>query len=400
MKKYRVLYILLLLIAFVFALTYKGNLSTVILVSLLVLPAVSFLLLLAGYFTVKAHIDGGSEVYQKSEGFKITVSVRNVLPFPLAPLKITADMPDIAPDGKSADLVFSADPMRTKKLNLSYCLKYRGKYRFALKRLYCYDLLRIFCLKKDISDVKDILVLPCHIVAGTDGSLSLNESSDSAITVNDSGGSDLNFIRKYNDGDALRQIHWKLSAKQDDYMVRQMARNKNCGIAVFCDLREYAFSAEENAEAADRAIETALALSYQAVQRDEEVTDCWYDVRGDKPDCACVTGGEEYWSLFNSFASVRTYAGGMSFASLVSSMLGQLPYGSVYCLVTPRADAELAELASRLSANSAGVFVYITGNDDRTALASISCNPLIRVSDVYRNDIAETIALSQQTKRN
>lgn len=44
------------------------------------------------------------------------------------------------------------------------------------------------------------------------------------------------FTRKYAEGDDVRNIHWKLSSKQEDYMVWQNAENLSSRAAVLCDL--------------------------------------------------------------------------------------------------------------------------------------------------------------------
>ena len=45
-------------------------------------------------------------------------------------------------------------------------------------------------------------------------------------------------IRQYQDGDSMRDIHWKLSAKMDQMMSRQFAAETQCTATVYLDFQK------------------------------------------------------------------------------------------------------------------------------------------------------------------
>ena len=399
MKKYRIIYAFLVLLTLTFNWIYKGNFSAVLFLSVLLLPAVTFILQLLPFLFISIKTDVREEFYEKEQDFQIAVHVRNRTPFPLAPLEMIAQLPGVEEKYKKAHIVFSLEPFSHTELSMNYCLKYRGNYTLAFTELRCFDVLKIFCLKKKLRLKKNIIVLPRRFELEGDGIKGAGDCEFSPISVNDRNGSEMNFVRRYDDGDSLRQIHWNMSAKLDEYMVRQMADNKSSSIAVFCDLNAYSVDSEENAAVSDTIIEAALALSLQAVQNDEEATICWFDCEKCTPECACITNGEEFGQQLLRFSYVKTCDGKTSFTWLVTSLLEQLPRGGVLYFITPRADVQLSELASKLSASSRSIFVLTAGGDN-SALSSLKEQTNIKCAEISETNLVETIQSIQQTKRN
>ena len=66
MKKYRLLYSLLFAVAVTFSQIYKGHFSLVLLITVMVLPVVSFLFQLIGFLSVKVGMDLSDEIYEKN----------------------------------------------------------------------------------------------------------------------------------------------------------------------------------------------------------------------------------------------------------------------------------------------------------------------------------------------
>ena len=42
-------------------------------------------------------------------------------------------------------------------------------------------------------------------------------------------------VRPYQNGDSLRTVHWKLSAKQEKILVRESFAAQDCGLAIYLD---------------------------------------------------------------------------------------------------------------------------------------------------------------------
>lgn len=101
--------------------------------------------------------------------------------------------------------------------------KHCGIHTFAMPSIRLYDLLHIFYIQKRIDDTKEIVVLPT--IQEVDISI-LDERYNSASRFDNAivkPGDDLSEIfelRKYREGDVLKQIHWKASLKINDILVK------------------------------------------------------------------------------------------------------------------------------------------------------------------------------------
>lgn len=132
-----------------------------------------------------------------------------------------------------------------------------GNYEFVLKRLWAYDLLGLFCLSKKENSTANALVLPeFHEVPLRIGEGVRNFYMDADVYDELRPGYDpaeTFGVREFRDGDKLPNVHWKLSAKADELMVRENSLPKACPIIMFLNFGE---------KDADIAPEQAASLSF------------------------------------------------------------------------------------------------------------------------------------------
>lgn len=76
-------------------------------------------------------------------------------------------------------------------------------------------------------------------------------------------------IREFRDGDKLRQIHWKLSSKTEDYMVRDSVTPIETNIYVFFDLC--------NTERINQTLENAVSVAYKMLKLKYAFYIAWLD---------------------------------------------------------------------------------------------------------------------------
>lgn len=88
--------------------------------------------------------------------------------------------------------------------------------------------------------------------------------------------SDLSFhaVRDYMPGDAVRNIHWKSTAKTGSLMVRQFEESQTARVAVLFDARREEYASDDEFELA---VSVAASLSVQAVREGRErfVVSAW-----------------------------------------------------------------------------------------------------------------------------
>lgn len=121
----------------------------------------------------------------------------------------------------------------------SFCPQYAGKYIIELARLRVYDLTGLFYMNKRIRRSADIQVLPEVESAGVRiTERTRNFYGDSDVYDDFRPGDDRSEIfdiREFREGDKIQSIHWKLSAKSDELVVREDAQPLACPVVLILE---------------------------------------------------------------------------------------------------------------------------------------------------------------------
>lgn len=121
-------------------------------------------------------------------------------------------------------------------------LQYAGNYITTLEKIRIYDMTGIFYIDKKINRDANVMVFPQLI----DVSVRISEHTrnfygDSDIYDDFRPGEDSSEIfdvREFRDGDRLQQIHWKLSAKADELLIREDSQPLACPLVFLLEYRK------------------------------------------------------------------------------------------------------------------------------------------------------------------
>ncbi len=114
-----------------------------------------------------------------------------------------------------------------------------GYYEISVKKAHIYDWFGIFRWSKRIREVVTVVVLPAFYPANirlTDAARNFVGDADVYDTVKsgDDAGEILK-LREFRDGDKIKNIHWKLSAKADQLIVRENSMPRACSTVLMLD---------------------------------------------------------------------------------------------------------------------------------------------------------------------
>lgn len=183
------------------------------------------------------------------------------------PVELTLSNRSFFPSGQVRVQLQAVYPMRKKKQSFKLCSvvpgrkrgqsramiklrfdlkpKYIGRVVLSVRRACLMDLLGIlpvFLRRKYVVDHSPVMVLPekQEIPLELDSlvqQFSVNREAEIRI-AGEKNPPEVAWIREYQPGDALRDIHWKLTAKQDALMVREHISEQGCPLLFFIDLRQ------------------------------------------------------------------------------------------------------------------------------------------------------------------
>lgn len=117
-------------------------------------------------------------------------------------------------------------------INLSFC----GIYRVTCEEIWVYDCFGLFAKKPAELPSADILVLPERINEQFPMEKETLFSKEDIYSDPNAGQdvSEIKELREYREGDVLSKVHWKLSTKSEDLIVKEYARLAGVCLAVAC----------------------------------------------------------------------------------------------------------------------------------------------------------------------
>lgn len=158
--------------------------------------------------------------YTVDSEFDVVMEIFNLKLFPILDLKVrNVDLNKISNENISDNIVLM--PNEVAQLPVTVVAKKRGIYPLNNTEFSFSDIFDIFSMKKIIATKRSIKIYP-KIYNLSSVSARSNNVIDT-ITENSYGkkdSSNIKDIRKYVHGDSLKNIHWKLSAKSDTFMVK------------------------------------------------------------------------------------------------------------------------------------------------------------------------------------
>lgn len=117
-----------------------------------------------------------------------------------------------------------------------------GNINVCLERMRICDLLGIFYVERKEKKLASVRVMPDFEPMPVEISRRTREfQSDAEIYAQDRGGDDpseIYQVREYRAQDLLKDIHWKLSAKEETLMVRERGFPLGCAVLIWFDVRE------------------------------------------------------------------------------------------------------------------------------------------------------------------
>lgn len=114
-----------------------------------------------------------------------------------------------------------------------------GSYRYRLKRIRVYDLSGVFYLKRRSKVTVEFCVMPEIYQTGIQVSEAsrhfMGDIDDCDGSRGGGDGMDILQIRPFREGDKIQKIHWKMSAKEDELMVKENSFLMGCPVVLFLD---------------------------------------------------------------------------------------------------------------------------------------------------------------------
>jgi uncharacterized protein (DUF58 family) len=263
MKSNRILYSFIFILSLMFVYFYGGRIAYTFFYVVLFLPLISSIYILLIRVSFKYTLDIDRQFIMKGDIVKLLVKLNNKSVFFYPFIKIS--FCDFNPSPARQYLMKSFSLLPFSKRTISFCVecKYRGCYQIGISSVVFVDFLGIIKLTKKKNISMPITVYPKVIflepvnnknVFSPQSQLYSNLYDEDMIMISD--------LRKYVFGDSVKRIHWKLTAKKNEIIVKNFEKTMDINTVLMLDLKRNDYRHEERIQIEDKVIEAVAALTY------------------------------------------------------------------------------------------------------------------------------------------
>ena len=282
MLRRRIAYALALGGAVLFQIFFTGYLASFVLALALLLPLLSLALSLPAITGCTITLAPTLPAVEREGVCRWAVQVRGGFGLPLARLTYRL-AEENGLTGRRAALRrglsgASAGVQQTEPVDTSHC----GLVTCTLSQPRVCDLLGLFSLPKGEAITAQVLVLPRPAPPEELPRLPQGGRESAGLRPRPGGGPGEDYeLRPYRPGDPMRSVHWKLSSKWDELVIRETLEERNIALVLTYDH----FG---RPEVLDAVFDRLYALSQRLLERDRPHYICWADPAGGSVHSALV----------------------------------------------------------------------------------------------------------------
>ena len=261
-------------------------------------------------------------------------------------------------DGQAGECVFPAAPFQNHEHRTKLNARHVGRYPVGLKCLRIQDVFGLFRMRLKASTAdSNLTVLPRpfdidkpRLTLGDDGSAALARTQEDYNAPED--------VRAYRTGDAMKRIHWKLSSRKRELLVRRFETPAppDTLILLDCDAPLGGENVNEGKECLrDALCETAVAVARLQMQDGSPVRLPMYGERADE----FASDKAESLSLLQEMLACQPFGNGEDFARVLNLELRRMRRTGATIIITTRLDAQIVEGVSHIRRMGPSARLYL-----------------------------------------
>ncbi len=260
----KIFFAFLILVCFVFYVMYLWDFAVVLLIVIMAIPVLMFVMGLVARHSIHAQMILGSSSATKKRSFTVQLVIENSCIFPVGKAETNIEYFNCF-DGKknSFRLLLPIQGRNSQSVAFKLNSKFCGMINIRCSHITIFDPLKIFRFKVPCNAVREIAILPEGHEIGGQVCFTDRINDESSFFSEHKPGDDPSEIfdlRGYNPGDKLNRIHWKLSSKKDEFIVKDYSLPIDIPCTVFLDLT-YENSSEYAMPVYDTLVETLISMS-------------------------------------------------------------------------------------------------------------------------------------------
>lgn len=274
------------------------------------------------------------------------------------PLPIAPPRGEFLFEGQGGDCVFPPAPFRTQEKRLPLNARHVGQYPAGLRALKIQDIFGLFQMKLRLENTSGALtVLPRpfdiekpRFTLGDEGNAALSRTQEDYNAPED--------VRAYRPGDAMKRIHWKLSSRKRELLVRRFETPAppDTLILLDCDAPLGGENVNEGKECLrDALCETAVAVARLQMEDGSPVRLPMYGAKANE----FASDNIAHLPLLQDMLACQPFGSGEDFARVLNLELRRMRRTGATVIITTRLDAQIVEGVTRIRRMGPSARLYL-----------------------------------------
>ena len=183
--------------------------------------------------------------------------------------------------------------------------EHAGCYQIETVYVELFDYLNLFSVKKEVGKVYEGKIEPTSSMLGEEQFNSLAQIGEQLIIdKNQETENDIRDFRTYQPGDRMQRVHWKLSARTEEWMVKELESGLDSQIVLYIDL----YYAKEKEDALDWTLSYVGEMGKILLSKGQTFQMCYLAEGGSRFMTRKVGDVEEFEMAMDALLHTKSYA--------------------------------------------------------------------------------------------
>lgn len=328
--------------------------------------ALSVITVLATAFTLKVEVKGVRARAVRGENIPLIITVRHFCPLPAADVRLRFAMPE-ADTGMNTITAF-LPPFARREFRFVMRCPHRGMYEAGIDCAIVSDVFGLIEFRRRLRGQKvKVEVLPriraqaaLELRAGDTGPESRSRAAEDASSPSG--------VRAWQDGDVLKKVHWKLTMRKRELMVRTYEESARPDTLILPDLSPINALQDQALTIEDCVCEICLGAARAQLMNSDPVSMPLTSAAPVEPAGRSIAEAAKFQT---ALARVR-FDSPYSYEQVLASMSRRMQRTGGAVLVTPRLTMRIADAAVRMRQMGMTVNVFWISDAQRDEILALT----------------------------
>ena len=302
---------------------------------------------------------------RRTEALPMQITIRHRSILPVAAMYLTLALPE---ESSTVDeLALRPRPMGATTIKYMLKCPHRGIYPVGVDTLWVTDVFGLFTLRRVVADRSIILTVQPNVdeIAALD--LAAGENGPESMMHNTDDMASPSSVRAYVEGDSLKKVHWKLTMRKRELIVRQYEEAVRPDTLIMMDCARISATREMALDIEDALTEVAAAVALSQLKAGFPVRMPLYSA---EPMDIAGQSLPDYGRFLNALTEMR-FNGDHPFESVLELETRRLSRSGGAVIITQRLNTQISDLALRMRQNGLKVRLYWISDSQRKDAATM-----------------------------